>query len=89
MHREKHREVFRCKLGSELPALVEPMKLKITHGTKSRTTSDIQYIKENCGAISKFMELVVQFGFMRKNANAARTAAQLLIIKSTNSDEGK
>ena len=78
---EKHRPVFRCKLGNDPTALVEPMKIELLPESKGILAKPRQYSVEQRRAISTFMDRAMEYGFMRKNTEASWSAVPLLVPK--------
>ena len=78
---EKHRDVFRCKLGPDPPALVEPMDVQIVPNCKPVMAKPRHYSTEQRKVIADFMRQAVEYGFMRENKNASWASPPLLIPK--------
>ena len=83
----KHRKVFRCKLGRDPPARVEPMKVQIQHNTKPIMAKPRHYSTEQRRVICNFMTQAEDFGLMRKNTNATWASAPLLVPKPLQDEE--
>ena len=83
---EKHRSVFRCKLGPYPPALVEPMKIQLYPEAKGIFAKPRQYSTEQRRTIDDFMTRAVSYGFMTTDTEASWTSPPLLVPKPRSTD---
>lgn len=78
---KKHRGVFRCRLGHDPPAKVEPINVSLQKDARPVRCKVRSYSNEQRNVMKEFIDNAVEMGYLRKNANSTWTAAPLLVPK--------
>jgi hypothetical protein len=75
-----HRDVFRVKLGPDLPACVEPFKTELVKNWKPIKCHARRYTKEQSEFLNDFTTLLQKYGLIYENYNA-KWASPVQVVK--------
>ena len=78
----QYKDVFRCRLGNDPPAMLEPMKIVLKAGAVPFRAKPRRYSIEQRMFIINFIRQAEEFGFVRKNPHAQWVSAPLLVAKA-------
>jgi hypothetical protein len=78
-----HRDVFRVKLGPDLPACVEPFKTELVKNWKPIKCHARRYTKEQSEFLNDFTTLLQKYGLIYENYNA-KWASPVQVVKKPN-----
>lgn len=82
----KHRNVFRIKLGNDKPADIEPMRIKMVPGATPVRATQRKYAPKQACFISSTVRKLEKLGVVRKNPGA-RWASPALAVPKPGTEE--
>ena len=84
---ERHKRIFRLRLGSGPPSKLPPMKINLKNGAVPVKVKARRYAPKHRDFINSYIEKLLQFGFLEERKNATWQSAPLLVLKPGKTDE--
>ena len=76
-----YRDIFRIRLGGSKPACVRPMKMKIRDNARPVRVKTRRYTPEQREFLTKYVDKLVEMGFLKPNPHCKWQCAPLLVGK--------
>ena len=76
-----HKDIFKVRLGASPPAKVKPMKIRLVPNCKPVKAKARRYPGEQRAFLTKYVDRLLEMGFVVNNPNASWQAAPLMVPK--------